>query len=389
MKVTAVIMECNPFHGGHAYILQKAREETGCDFLLVLMSGNYVQRGEPTLFPAGVRARSVLEGGADLVLELPLPWATGSAEYFAGGAVSMLEHLGVADILCFGSETGDAESLSEAALLLSEEDAAFKSALTKGLKKGLSYPAARSLALSGKGLDDFAKAGSNDLLAAEYLKALQSINSSIRPLAVKRIPAPSATDLRRAVLSGEREDLQESAKRSLALLSSASPASPDLFSGPLLHALWQASAAPGRLCDFPDIGPDLENRIRSLLPSYESFSSFCALLKTRNVTYTRISRCLLRLLLGLERKDLERWKEGGYAGYARVLGFRKEASPLLKAISEKSDIPLVTRLSSPGDLAPLWQDLLSLEIRSGLLYRLMTEKERPVRTEYEQALLVI
>ena len=389
MKVTAVIMECNPFHGGHACILKKAREESGCDFLLVLMSGNYVQRGEPALFPSRIRALSVLEGGADLVLELPLPWATGSAEYFAGGAVSMLERLGVADTLCFGSETGDLHGLKEAAGLLYEEDPAFQEALKEGLKKGLSYPAARSLALSGKGLDDFAKAGSNDLLAAEYLKALQSMNSSIRPLAVKRIPAPSATDLRRAVLSGKREDLPESVKKSLALLSSARPASPDLFSGPLLHALWQASAAPGRLCDFPDIGPDLENRIRSLLPSYESFSSFCSLLKTKNVTYTRISRCLLRLLLGLEQRDLDRWREGGYAGYARVLGFKKEASPLLKAISEKSDIPLVTRLSSPPDLAPLWRDLLSLEIRAGLLYRLVTEKERPVRTEYEQALLVI
>lgn len=389
MKVTAVIMECNPFHGGHEYILKKAREETGCDFLLVIMSGNYVQRGEPALFPTGIRARAVLEGGADLVLELPLPWASGSAEYFARGAVSLLEHLGVADTLCFGSETGDAGALCEAACLLAEEDAAFKAVLTEGLKKGLSYPAARSLALSGKGLEAFAAAGSNDLLAAEYLKALLSMKSSVKPLAVKRIPAPSATDLRRAVLSGEREDLPESVKRSLALLSSARPASPDLFSGPLLHALWQTSALPGRLCDFPDIGPDLENRIRSLLPSYESFSSFCALLKTRNVTYTRISRCMLRLLLGLEKKNLAGWQEGGFAGYARVLGFKKEASPLLRAISENSDIPLVTRLSSPPDLAPLWQDLLSLEIRAGLLYRLMTEKERPVRTEYEQALLVI
>ena len=111
MKVTAVIMECNPFHGGHGYILKKAREETGCDFLLVIMSGNYVQRGEPALFPTGIRARAVLEGGADLVLELPLPWASGSAEYFARGAVSLLEHLGVADTLCFGSETGDASCL--------------------------------------------------------------------------------------------------------------------------------------------------------------------------------------------------------------------------------------------------------------------------------------
>lgn len=389
MKVTAVIMECNPFHGGHAYILKKAREESGCDFLLVLMSGNYVQRGEPALFPAGVRARAVLEGGADLVLELPLPWATASAEYFARGAVSMLERLGAADTLCFGSETGDAEALMEAAGLLSSEDAAFKAALTDGLKKGLSYPAARSLALSGKGLDAFARAGSNDLLAAEYCRAILSSGSSLSPLAVKRIPAPSATDLRRAVLSGEKEDLPDSVKKSLALLSSSRPASPDLFSGPLLHALWQASAAEGMLCAYPDISPDLENRIRSLLPSYHDFSSFCALLKTRNVTYTRLSRCLLRLVLGLEKKDLERWQAGGFAGYARVLGFKKEAAPLLKAISEKSDIPLVTRLSSPPDLSPLWQDLLSLEIRAGLLYRLVTEKERPVRTEYEQALLVI
>lgn len=389
MKVTALIMECNPFHGGHAYILKKAREESGCDYLLVLMSGNYVQRGEPALFPARIRARSVLEGGADLVLELPLPWATGSAEYFARGAVSMLERLGVADTLCFGSETGDTAFLTEAAGLLSCEDAAFKKALTEGLKKGLSYPAARALALSEKGFERFAGAGSNDLLAAEYIKALLSVKSTVSPLAVKRIPAPSATDLRRAILSGEREELPDPVKRSLSLLPPAIPASPDLFSGPLLHALWQACAGEGDLTAYPDISPDLADRIESLLPSYEGFSSFCALLKTRNFTYTRISRCLLRLLLGLKKSDLDRWQEGGFSGYARVLGFKKESSPLLRAISERSDIPLVTRLSSPPPLDPLWQDLLSLEIRAGLLYRLAAEKERPVRTEYEQALLVI
>ncbi len=388
MKTTAVIMECNPFHEGHAYILERARRETDCDCLLVLMSGNYVQRGEAAVFSKQVRTRALLEHGADLVLELPLPYATGSAEYFAGGAVSILDRLH-ADTLVFGSETGDREALLEAARLLSREDEDFQRVLQKSLRQGLSYPAARAAALRERGLSSFAKAGPNDLLSAEYIKALLSRGSAMQVHPVRRISADSATSLRRRILEAPSSPLPALTEAQMAENTGRLSASPDLFSGPLLHALWQSASLEGGLEAYPDLTPDLANRIRALLPSYRSWSSFCALLKTRNVTYTRISRCLLKVLLDLKKEDLDRWIQAGWCGYVRVLGFRRASASCLGALERESDLHLVKKLSSPGLQDPLWLSLLQKETAADLLYHLVTEKERPVRSEYEQALVMI
>ena len=388
MKTAAVIMECNPFHEGHAYILERARKETGCDCLLVLMSGNYVQRGEPAVFSKQVRTRAVLEHGADLVLELPLPYAAGSAEYFARGAVSLLNRLH-ADTLVFGSETGDEEMLYRAARLLANEDTDFRKILQAELRQGLSYPAARAAALKSRGLEASAAAGPNDLLAAEYVRAILEEKSPMRILSVKRIPAKSATEIRSKILEGRHGDLPASVSSQLQENASSLPASPDLFSGPLLHALWQAAGKEKELETYPDLSPDLANRLRALLPSYSSWSSFCSLIKTRNVTYTRISRCLLKILLDLKKEDVDRWIRAGWCGYAKVLGFRRESAAFLGLLEKEAGLPLIRKLSSPPDMDPVWTDLLERELRADLLYHLATEKERPVRSEYEQALIMI
>ena len=118
MTVTGIIMECNPFHEGHAYLLKEARRRTGADYIVVALSGDYVQRGEPAVFDKYIRAEQVLRAGADLVLELPLYAACGSAEYFARGAVALLDRLGVVTDLCFGSESGDTDYIMRNARLL-------------------------------------------------------------------------------------------------------------------------------------------------------------------------------------------------------------------------------------------------------------------------------
>ena len=142
-----IICEYNPFHNGHAYQIQKARELTGCDFVVVVMSGDFVQRGAPALMEKHVRAEMTLLGGADLVLEMPLQTATASAEGFAAGGVSLLDGLGVVDELCFGSECGDTETLMNIAQILVKEPFEYRKLLQQNLRTGMSFPAARSSAL--------------------------------------------------------------------------------------------------------------------------------------------------------------------------------------------------------------------------------------------------
>lgn len=204
MNVTGIIAEYNPFHNGHLYQLEKARNDTNADYLIVVMSGDFVQRGAPALIDKYTRAKMALENGADLVLELPVLWSTASAEYFAGAGIALLDRIGVTSAVCFGCETPDQAALLSLARFLAEEPSAYRSALNDALKKGMSYPAARAFAvqtslsapLSGDPsilasvtpeLAETILASPNNILGLEYCKALFRRNSQIRPVPIARI----------------------------------------------------------------------------------------------------------------------------------------------------------------------------------------------------------
>ena len=189
MKVVGVIAEYNPFHLGHAFHLAQARRLTGADYVIAAMSGNYVQRGAPAMFDKFTRARAALENGADLVLELPLSTAAGSAEYFASGAVSLLQHTGVVTDLCFGSECGELSLLEYPAKILADEPFAYRELLKRLLKSGAPYPKARAEALrqyDSRISADILKEP-NNLLGLEYLKAVRRSGGKIRPHTIRRI----------------------------------------------------------------------------------------------------------------------------------------------------------------------------------------------------------
>ena len=188
MRIVGIIAEYNPFHQGHAYQIKKVRELTQADFILVSMSGNFVQRGAPAMFDKYTRAHAALLSGADLVLELPVSIATGSAEAFARGGVRLLHDTGIVTDLCFGSECGDLSSLERLAAFLAEEPTDYKLYLQDGLKQGLSFPAAREQAvrLSDPYLPAELLGMPNNLLGLEYLKALHLYGSSIRPFTIQR-----------------------------------------------------------------------------------------------------------------------------------------------------------------------------------------------------------
>ena len=368
MNVVGIISEYNPFHQGHQYHLEESRRITGADYCIAVMSGDYVQRGTPAVLSKHKRAEMALLSGADLVLELPVSYAAGSAEYFADGAVSLLQKLGVVTHLAFGSEQGDLQPLMALAQILDEEPPLYKEALKAALKEGMSFPAARSGALASY-LRQFPEAcpleeealadlltGPNNLLGLEYCKALRRQHSTIRPVTIPRKGKgyhetalekyASATAIRRELT--DRPDwillsvvlpkaiyriLQEEYQKTL-------PICEDDFSLLLKYKLMQESARS--LCGYWDVTCDLARRIKNRENDFTSFSEFAGLLKTKELTHTRICRALLHILLNIRAPQP--------IAYARVLGMKKEASPLLSLIKEKSGIPLLTKLADSSAL---------------------------------------
>ena len=359
MKVTGIIAECNPLHEGHKYLLQEARKNTGADYIVIAMSGDYVQRGAPAVVSKEQRACALLQNGADLVLELPLYVSDSGADYFARGGVSLLESLGVVTDLAFGSESGDLSLLQDAARELNEDTEAFREVLQNGLRKGLTFPQARAEAIADMELP----ASPNDLLGTEYLRALDRTGSRIRPHAIPRTDAVSASYLRAQMLKNRRDSDPYLCR--------------DDFSDHLLHALYVARGAED-LSVYLDVSADLAGRILHELPSFRSFTTFCESVKTRNYTYTRVSRALMHILLGMRQQTMESLDEGaGLCGWIRPIGFRRSAAPLLTQISACSAVPFLDKLSRAEDLLPA--DLfavLSEDLRAEFLYDLMAARRR-------------
>lgn len=390
MKTVGLITEYNPFHNGHAYHIEKAKMLTGADRVIVVMSGDFVQRGAPAVMPKHLRAESALLSGASLIIELPVCFATGSAEYFAQGSISLLNQLGCIDSICFGSECGDLHLLKEIAQILANEPIEYQTALKQALKEGASFPAARQAALNIYS-DKYSEilASPNNILGIEYLKALAKIHSKMEPFTIKRIGAgyhdmdidgqfSSATAIRSDIyqladVNSSSESLplthiQTQVPSSCHELMKKNyqtryPVKADDFS--LLLKAKLLSETAGSLSHYLDMSPELANRILRLRNDYLSFEQFCDLLKTKELTRSRISRSFIHVLLGITNDWLTAMKAP--APYARILGFRRDHADLLGILKRTSDIPLIT---SPARavLADTAYQMLELDIYASDLY---------------------
>lgn len=390
MKTVGLITEYNPFHNGHAYHIEKAKMLTGADRVIVVMSGDFVQRGAPAVMPKHLRAESALLSGASLIIELPVCFATGSAEYFAQGSISLLNQLGCIDSICFGSECGDLHLLKEIAQILANEPIEYQTALKQALKEGASFPAARQEALNIYS-DKYSEilASPNNILGIEYLKALAKIHSKMEPFTIKRIGAgyhdmdingqfSSATAIRSDIyqladVNSSSESLplthiQTQVPSSCHELMKKNyqtryPVKADDFS--LLLKAKLLSETAGSLSHYLDMSPELANRILRLRNDYLSFEQFCDLLKTKELTRSRISRSFIHVLLGITNDWLTAMKAP--APYARILGFRRDHADLLGILKRTSDIPLIT---SPARavLADTAYQMLELDIYASDLY---------------------
>lgn len=388
MKVNGIIAEYNPFHNGHKYQLSESLRCTKAQYTVVVMSGSFVQRGAPAMVNKFKRAEMALLNGADLVLELPAIYATASAEFFATGAVALLDRLGVVTNLCFGSECGDAQLLRQIAEILLDEPKAFTKSLKQYLREGLSYPNARTEALiqNYPFLNQYKNVFSspNNILGIEYIKAILKNESSLEPVTILRTGAGyhsrlpeddqcSALAIRQALYAGTdtaflKNNMPSNAAAILTeQLSAIGPIRSDDFSDILYYKLITEKASGFE--KYLDVSSDLSDRILSRLDNYKGFDSFCDLLKTKEMTYTRISRCLLHIMLNIKKTDMEKSKDIGIAPYARVLGFKKSSSTLLTKIKERSNIPLVTKLADAEELLDkAAYDMLRQDIRISQIY---------------------
>lgn len=365
MNIAGIIAEYNPFHTGHAYHLEQTRLATSADYIVVAMSGNYVQRGESALIDKYHRTEMALAAGADLVLELPLRCACGSAEYFAKGAVSLLESLGCVTHLCFGSETTDLSVLNQAATLLANEPDNYKIALQECLKQGYSFPKARFEALKSciHNIPDSIKEP-NSTLGIEYLKCLKQLRSSILPVAIARIGSgyheqmltdayASATSIRKSILGtgdSSSKNISDDVQKYLTaagqqILSEnyqiCYPVCAEDFSKLLQYQLILADSWED-FADIYDISEELAKRIFNLRFQYHGFNAFVQLLKTKNQTEPHLRRALLHILLQLKKPASI---DTGLASYGRILGFQKASSPLLRLIKDSCSIPLISKMA--------------------------------------------
>ncbi len=423
MKIAGIIAEYNPFHNGHQFHIEETRRRTCADRVIVAMSGDFVQRGAPALLSKYDRARMALLHGADLVFELPVTPALSSAEGFAEGGVSLLAGLGVVDCVSCGCESAgsDSELFWQVASLLCEEPDKYRECLRSGLRSGMSFPAARESAVRAacadpEGLKEL-MSGPNNILALEYARAIKAVNASMDLCLIPRQgdgyhsdilagePHPgyeesysSSTAIRNALLSGHPEESEE------ALKSAVPPDEYDLlikagaehrllsendFSDLLSYALTKNS---GHLDEFGPENSDLSRRTEKCLEQFSGWTAFAGLIKTKNQTYTAISRYLAHILLGIRREDLSLAASYHYAPYARLLGFGSEAAPLMKEISERADIPILTRLAKDRpDLPEDRRHLLELDLAASEIYRRILESRsgQDIKPELRQPLVTI
>lgn len=393
MKVTGIIAEYNPFHNGHLYQLTEARKKTDADFIIVVMSGDFMQRGTPAIINKWERTRMALSGGADLVLELPCVFATASANMFALGGISLLARTGVVTDLCFGAETDSITDFLTLAKFLNEEPDFFKNALKNELKTGISFPAARSSALSAEASLPLSSekllSSPNNILGIEYCKALFALSSSIKPHIIKREGSgyndrevnkqdrfASASAIRTVLLNPSKGrsssdlssflpasslDILKNSKNKLAFLSEND------FSL-LLHYQLLREMDLG-FSSYSDVSKDLSNRIKNRISGFTSWSDFALSLKTKELTYTRINRALTHILLGIT-DDNFLFAKSNLPLYLRILGFSKNASLLLSSIKHNSSIPLISKLAdAKNSLSDASYDMLKADIFASDIYR--------------------
>lgn len=380
MSVIGIVAEFNPLHKGHEYLITEAKKQGS---VVVVMSGNFVQRGDTAIAEKRIRTEAALRCGADLVLELPVLWAMSTAENFALGTVSILKNMGC-DKIMFGSECGDISSLIKAAdILLSDE---FSEKLATELKKGITFAAARETAAKELGFEGEILSKPNNNLAIEYIKAAKKIGADIEFLTVKRVGAPhdsseesefvSASLLREKLRLGDYAFCEKyMSKNALDLFTTDIVSDISRIDRAVLSVLRTKTLEELEI--LPDISEGIENKLLSSIRLAESIDDLYNRLKVKRYTMARIRRLVLWGFIGADNSFFMKPPP-----YIRVLGFNKCGEAQLKIGAKKSDVPVVTRAADIKQLDCNAQKVFETECRATDLFGLTFEKPLECGLEY-------
>ena len=398
MKVTGIIAEYDPFHNGHSYHIKKSREMTGADAIVVVMSGHFTQRGMPAFFSRDARVRMAVDGGADLVIELPYIYACNSSHEFARGAAGILNGIGCVDALVFGAETDDMDTLGKAARAAAGTDDRSSAYIKEEMKNGVSYPEAltRSVEKIYGAQTAAVLREPNNLLGIEYMKALRELGSGIKPFIVVRRSAAhgeslemlherkqeqriaSGTAVRKAVYAGGARAAEMLVPdTSFSIISGYERSSGFSFTeyrDKIKKNMFELlkykiiTSDESELAEVYGVAEGLENRLKSCISGTEDIDGLIDSVKSKRYTRARISRTLMHLLINLRTTDFETLRE---TYCARVLGFSPTGGKLLRLMSESSAIPVFSNLSRLDKRSPEAARVLKYDMRASDVYALL------------------
>jgi UPF0348 protein teth514_1733 len=412
-RVLGIIAEYNPFHNGHMYHLQKAKEQSGAQYCICVMSGNFVQRGNTSIVNKWKKAEMALLNGVDLVIELPTIYSVASAEGFSLGAIKLLNNLKIVDAISFGTETSDFAALNNISSIVNEEPMKYKSILNSELKKGLSFPKARENALmlylnDNKRYDNILNTP-NNILAIEYLKALKKIKSTVQPIPVKREKVyyndnvivdefASATAIRKLLKNEEFSEIRKVVPKStyqiLKKETELGNVVLDLsrYEKEIIYNLRRMTVS--EIAELPDVNEGLEHSLKNAANYSNDITNLINIVKTKRYTVTRIQRILICALLGITKRDVGMAKKT--EPYIRVLGFNEKGKELISRINKQN--PKATVITSVKKFqdknnnnknSKIYKRLLDIDIFSTNVYTMACKSESLANLDYTKNMVIL
>ena len=401
MNLLGLIVEYNPFHNGHLYHLQKSKEITKATHTIAIMSGSFLQRGEPALIDKYTRAEMAVKNGVDLVVELPTLYACQSAEIFSHGAITTLNSLNCVNSICFGSEEGNIDTLQTISKILVQEPEEFKLLLKSYLDEGLVFPTARSKALykyiNNNKLINLTEDklqsilnSSNNILGIEYIKSLLRLNSPINAFTINRIVSQynssdisnnicSATAIRNSLKDNSNMDtLQKVVPKPTydeinnKIKSNFNPVFDYMFYDLLKGCIIRDFE---NLDNYFEVKEGIENKIYANIFKCNTLDELISSTKSKRYTLTKIKRTLNNILLGIEKEDVMKTKNLCKMPYIRVLAFNDKGREIIKKIKDSSDIEIITKFSKVDHIDdPIFNTLIKYDIKSSNIYNLIYYK---------------
>lgn len=397
MSVYGIVAEYNPFHNGHKYQIDKIHENSDCDGIVAVMSGNFAERGETAIMSKYARAKASLLNGVDLVLELPVPYTVSSAESFAFSAVSILNSTGVVNKLSFGSECGDINCLISAADAVMSD--IVDNEIKEQLKKGVSYPTARMNSaekLFGKKISSILK-NPNNILGVEYIKAIKKLNCNIVPTTVLRVGAEhdsykvkseiaSASLLRQMLINNENIE-KYVPENSFPIYQNEiengfAPANMKALETAILASIRSKTADDFKT--LPDVSEGIENRIISAAKTSLTLTELYDTAKTKRYTHSRIRRIVLYSFLGITKE-----MQNAAVPYLRVLGMTAKGKELLRKMRTKATLPVIMTAADSKKIGGYAGELFDFECKTTDIFNLSLPKNRQCGTDMTDNLVRI